>query len=96
MKAAKVAPDDRVSSETCVSDDQQAFFANVRNKAIFIKFLSSYLCHEGFAVIQAEADGVTDTVAAALSKASCQQSVAVAADDTDDALTSSCSASFKR
>jgi len=45
--------------------DQQAFFANFRNKADFINLLSSYLCREGFAVIQTEADGDTDIVAAA-------------------------------
>jgi len=82
-KARKVAPDITLTLDTPVTDDQQAFLANQKNKVSFIKLLSSCLRMKGFVVIEAEADADTDIVATALNKAANQQSVAVAADDTD-------------
>ena len=83
MKASRVAAKITLSLDTCISDDQQSFFANALNKADFIQLLSSCLHNEGFIIIQADADADTDIVATALREAACQKSVAVAADDTD-------------
>ena len=82
-KATKIAPEITFTTETILSDDQQAFLANTVNKARFIEMLSCGLRHQGFTVVQAEADCDTGVVSTALVKASCRQTVAVAADDTD-------------
>jgi hypothetical protein len=83
-KVAAVSADVALEERKAIIFEQQAFFANDRNKDQFIKLLMVRLEYAGFQTVQSSADADVDIALTAVNLASSQQhAVAVVADDTD-------------
>ena len=82
-RSAKTAATVVLALDAVAYTDQQAFLANVQNKASFIELLSQKLCSVGHAVTQASSDADTSVVRVALQTVTTGQHTTVVADDTD-------------